>query len=95
MQILRSNKWQATRYGLDGVFVNPVSASRKPIREAVADLLDFVHPEAEKLDTLHYLKRIEGILENGTAAHRQMEIYESNGGDFKGVIETMRGEFLY
>lgn len=94
MQILRSNKWQATRYGLDGVFVNPVSATRKPIREAVAELIDFVRPEAEKLDTLHYISRIEDILESGTGAHRQREIFESNGGDFKGVIETMRKEFL-
>lgn len=94
MQILRANKWQATRYGLDGVFVNPVSATRLPIKDAIRDLLDFVRPEAEKLGTIKYLEGIEDILEGGTGAHRQIEIYETNGQNFKAVIESMRGEFL-
>ena len=94
MQILRSNKWQATRYGLDGVFVNPVSATRKPIREVVGDLLDFVRPSAEKLGTLGYLAGIEEILNEGTGAHRQRELYDTNGGDFHAVIQAMRAEFL-
>ncbi len=94
MQILRSNKWQATRYGLDGVFVNPVSATRKPIRDVLEEVLEFIRPASEELGTLSYLDGISEILSEGTGAHRQRALYDSHGGDFKKVINTMRSEFL-
>jgi carboxylate-amine ligase len=93
MQILKANKWQAARYGLDGVFVNPVSATRQPVREAVAEMLDFVRPAVERLGTLGYLSALEEVLESGTGAHRQLELYRKTGGDFKAVISGMRAGF--
>ena len=94
MQILKANKWQAVRHGLDGIFVNPVSARRQPVREAVRELLEFVRPEAERQGTLTYLEAVEDILEHGTGAHRQLALYEDNGGDLGAVIEAVRAEFM-
>lgn len=93
MQILKANKWQAARYGLDGVFVNPVSATRQSVREALAELLDFVRPAAERLGTLDYLSVLDEVLERGTGAHRQLELYRKTGGDFKAVISGMRAGY--
>lgn len=92
MQILRSNKWQAARYGLDGVFVNPVTATRMPIREAVKEMLELVIPQAEELGGLQYLGVVYEILGNGTSAHAQRSIY-SNNGDFRELIAAMRERF--
>ena len=94
MQILKANKWQAVRHGLDGIFVNPVSARRQPVREAVRELLEFVRPEAVRQGTLKYLEAVEDILAHGTGAHRQLALYEQNGGDLDAVIETVRAEFM-
>jgi len=93
MQIVRANKWQAARYGLDGVFINPVSARRSSMRVAVAELLDIVAPEAERHGSVQRLEDIRAILELGTGAHRQKEIFDKTG-DFKSMIESVRGEFL-
>lgn len=92
MQILRSNKWQAARYGLDGVFVNPVAATRMPIREAVKEMLELVSPRAAELGGLRYLGVIYEILDNGTGAHAQRRIY-SGSGDFRHMIAEMRERF--
>jgi carboxylate-amine ligase len=93
MQVLRANKWQALRYGLEGVFINPFTARRTPIREAVRDLLALVEPAARRLGGLQALAGVEDILARGTGAHRQREVYAESG-DFRTVIETLRGEFL-
>jgi carboxylate-amine ligase len=92
MQILRANKWQAARYGLDGVFVNPISAKRLPLREAVLELLKLVEPEVRNLGALQYMDAVYGILQKGTGAHLQKKLYEETG-DFKKVIDTIRKDF--
>jgi carboxylate-amine ligase len=88
MQILKANKWQAARYGLDGVFVNPISARRSPIREAVSDLMDLVRPEAVRLGAINYMDAIYDILDEGTGAHKQKAIYTKTG-DFKSMITSI------
>ncbi len=86
MQILKANKWQAARYGLEGVFVDPVFARRSSITDAVEDLINFVRPYAEMLGCADYLEGIREILRRKTGSHRQAEIYQKTG-DFKKVIE--------
>jgi carboxylate-amine ligase len=93
MQILKANKWQATRYGLDGVFVNPISAKRSSVRKAVHELLALVRPEAERLGAIKYMDAIYLILDEGTGAHRQKAIYEKTG-DFKSMVASIREGFF-
>jgi carboxylate-amine ligase len=92
MQILRSNKWQAARYGLDGIFVNPVTAKRVSIREAVQELLHLVERQAGELGGFEYMGAIGEILENGTGAHAQQRIYREEK-DFKSMIARVREGF--
>ncbi len=93
MQILRSNKWQAARYGLDGVFVNPVAATRTPIKKAIRELLTFVEPAAKNIGAHEYLGIIEKIMDRGTGAHRQRRQFAKTG-DFYQMISYMREEFF-
>lgn len=92
MQILKANKWQAARYGLEGVFVDPVFATRSGITDAVEDLLNFVRPYAEMLGCTDYIKGIREIVKRKTGAHRQCEIYRETG-DFKQVIQSILEDF--
>ncbi len=43
-QILQSNKWQAARYGLEGVFVDPITIQKLTMRKAIENLCDLVEP---------------------------------------------------
>ena len=93
-QILRSNKWQAARYGLDGVFVDPFFAQKHSMKEAVMDLYRMVKPVSEMLKSTDYLDEIPEILKRTTGSHIQKKIYYSNGNNFYEMIKSMQGMFL-
>jgi len=92
IQILRLNKWQAARYGLEGLFANPATGTYLGIKEAVLNLLVMLSDEAARLGSQEYLKGIHDILSRGTGAHRQ-RIYYSQTNDFKVVIKRLVEEF--
>ncbi len=94
IQILRSNKWQATRYGLEGVYVDPFFARKHSMEEAVMNLYRFVKPTAETLQSISYLNEIPEILSRSTGSHIQRKLFYSNGNNFKEMIRTMKGFFL-
>ncbi len=94
-QILRWNKWQAVRYGLDGIFIDPISYLTKEkvsIREAVGEMLIKVKPMVVKLETSRYIKMLDHILSNGSGAVFQRALYKEYG-DFKKVISHLHQEF--
>ncbi len=92
MQILRSNKWQAARYGTKGTFVDPLSIEKKTMADAASDLLKYVAPVTKELQTENYILGIENILANGTSTDQQRKIYWETG-NYSSVIEEMRKEF--
>jgi carboxylate-amine ligase len=94
MQILRSNKWQAARYGLDGFYVDPFFARKYTMKEAALSLYRHVKPVAEALKSDAYLDDIPEILERQTGAHLQKKLYNSNGNSFTDMIKTIQGYFL-
>jgi len=93
MQILRSNKWQAARYGLEGMYVDPFFARKYTMREAAMNLYRYVRPIAEELDSMKYIDEIPTILERHTGAHLQRHLYQETG-SFRDMIKTLQGYFL-
>ncbi len=93
--ILRANKWQAVRHGLDGFFVDAsgyLSKERIPMREAITLLLEKIQGFAEQLHGEEYLKMLQRILLCGTSAMRQKEIFEETG-SLQKVIAQLHQEF--
>jgi carboxylate-amine ligase len=93
-QILRSNKWQATRYGLEGFYVDPFFARKYSMKEAAINLYRHVRPVAEELKSIDYLDEIPAILERQTGAHLQKNCYQENGNSFTKMIRTMQEHFF-
>lgn len=94
MQVLRSNKWQAARYGLEGIYVDPFFGRRYSIKEAVMNIYRYVRPASEALKSVDYLEHVPEILKRSTGAHIQKKLYYKNGKNFKEIIKTMQGMFL-
>ena len=94
IQILRSNKWQATRYGLDGFYVDPFFARKYAMKEAALSLYRHVRPIAEDLNSMDYLDEIPQILDRLTGAHLQKNLFSSNDNSFIDMIKTIQGSFL-
>ncbi len=93
IQILRSNKWQAARYGLDGFFVDPIFGRKHSMKEAVFDLYSFVKPVSEILKSNQYLKEIPEILRRGSGSHLQKRFYYNDDRSFTKMIKRMRELF--
>lgn len=76
--ILNENKWRASRYGLDAELIIDERGTVSPAREAIAELLEEVRPEAETLGCAAELDGIGAILEHGPSYVRQRRV--SDGG---------------
>ncbi len=95
IQILRSNKWQAARYGLEGFFVDPFFGRRCPMKEAATDLYRHVMPVAERLGSAGYLQGIPEILRRATGAHIQKRLYYGKKRDgFNKMIRAVQELFF-
>jgi carboxylate-amine ligase len=94
IQLLRSNKWQAARYGLDGLYVDPFFAQKYTMKEAAINLCRHVRPLAEQLDSIEYLDEVPRILDRGTSAHIQKQLYLESGGDFHTLIRKVQELFF-
>jgi carboxylate-amine ligase len=94
MQILRTNKWQAARYGLEGQYIDPFSGRKCSMREAAVNLYRYVKPVSEMLKSAAYLDEIPEILKRSTGAHIQKQLYYSNGNNFIEMIRTIQGYYF-
>jgi carboxylate-amine ligase len=94
IQILRSNKWQAARYGLEGFYVDPFFGRKYSMKEAATYLYRHVKPAAEALESTEYLDEIPEILNRSTGAHIQKKLYYGNGDNFIEMIKKMQGLFF-
>ncbi len=94
-QILRANKWQAVRHGLNGAFVDPtgfLGTQRMDMRSAIENLLKKVAPKVDELGSAPYVKNIERIMRCGTSADHQRFLF-SQTKDLKEVINQSHQEF--
>jgi carboxylate-amine ligase len=94
--LIEENKWRAARWGIHGKLIDFGRKEERPFKELVLELLDLVKDEARELGCDKELAGIPRILEEGTSADRQLQVYEKSGQDPKAVVdwlieETMRG----
>lgn len=92
MQVLKSNKWQAARYGLEGTFVYPLLQKRISMQEAAGEIFDKVYPALKDLDTLHYLETLQKIIKYGTSAMLQRRLFAEKQ-DFHAIIKELQLRF--
>ncbi len=92
MQVLKSNKWQAARYGLAGTFVYPLLQKKLSMREAAGEIFAKAAPVMEKLGTSHHLTHLRQILKRGTSADHQREIFTVRN-DFPAIIKELHSRF--
>src|SRR5210317_297108 len=92
MQVLKSNKWQAARYGLKGRFVYPLIQKKISMHEAAGELFAKVGPAMKKLGTGRYLAELRQILDNGTSADHQRRIFRQEK-DFASIIRKIQPKF--
>ena len=92
IQILQSNKWQAARYGLEGVFVDHKTFQKLTMRKAIENLYMFVEPVMDTLGSKKYFNILEKILNGDTGSTKQRKIYNSSK-NFKHMLKSLKEQF--
>lgn len=92
MQVLKSNKWQAARYGLAGTFVYPLLQKKISLLEAAGEIFSKVSPVMKKLGTSNYLEDLQHIVHSGTSADRQRKIFTAQK-DYCAIIKELHPKF--
>ena len=92
IQILQSNKWQAARYGLEGVFVDPKTFKKLSMRKAIENLYILVEPAIVSLGLKKYFNILEEILNTDTGSDKQRKLY-ANSNNFEHMLKTLKEQF--
>jgi carboxylate-amine ligase len=93
--LLKANKWQAARYGLEGRFVDPTEIlgdHPMQFRLAAMILKSRVSPYGSKLGCESYMENLDSIISGGTGADQMRRIYQ-NTKDFQRVVREIQKEF--
>jgi carboxylate-amine ligase len=80
------NRFQACRFGLDGIVVDPRSYEQRPIRDDILDTLRRVAPSARLLGSDAMIRDIERALVHGNDAGRLRSLHDTLG-SLEGVAE--------
>ena len=93
--LLKANKWQAARYGLEGRFVDPTGLlGDQPMKFRLAAMIlkRQTTSYASKLGGESYLDNLDSIISGGTGADQMRRIYD-NSNDFHQVVRGVQKEF--
>jgi carboxylate-amine ligase len=94
--LVEENKWRASRYGIRGKLIDFGQQKERPYAELLEEMIEFVSEASDMLGTSHEVANVRKILQEGTSAEKQLEVYKASNNDTRAVTrwlieETMRG----
>jgi carboxylate-amine ligase len=84
--LLMENKWRAARYGMSGKLIDFGKQTEVPAKDLIHEYLDFVDDVVDELDSREELNYIHTMLERGSGADRQLQVFQETG-DLKKVVD--------
>lgn len=94
-QLLRSNKWQAVRYGLEGTFFDPLGilgGGKMTIGDGVHRLIKKVQPMVRRFGSEQCMNMLERILVDGSGAECQRRSYQKTN-NLRDVVKQSYEKF--
>ena len=87
--LIQENKWRAVRYGLDGMMIDFGKQKEVPTRDLIHELLDFVDDVVDPLGSRKEIEHIHTIMQRGTSADEQLEVYSNSNNDLNAVVDHL------
>lgn len=75
--LISENRWRAQRYGYDEGLIDFGKTEMVPYRDLLEELIALVREDAEALGCVADIEHARRIVNTGTSAHRQLEIYHT------------------
>jgi carboxylate-amine ligase len=95
LQLLRSNKWQAARHGLEGMFNDSfglLTRQTQSLRSAAEELLDLLQPFTVRFQSQKYITPLRDLLQRGTGAEFQ-RLLVRQGQSYEMMISRLRNDY--
>lgn len=92
--LINENKWRAARYGIEGKLIDFGKQIEVPTHQLIHELLDFIDDVVDGLGSREECQYVLQILENGTGADRQLQVYRDTE-DLKSVVDYIVRETSY
>ena len=89
--IEQENRFRASQYGLDALYIEDEGCNSRPIRNIVEDILQSIRETAENLGVSRQLSGIADPLSNGPSYIRQRNVYGVTG-SHKAVVSSVISE---
>ncbi|HET6893448.1 MAG TPA: glutamate-cysteine ligase family protein, partial [Pyrinomonadaceae bacterium] len=86
--LIQENKWRAVRWGLDGKLIDFGKQKEVPVRDLILELLEFVDDVLDPLGSRKEVEHIHAILQRGTSADEQLQIYHETN-DLNAVVDRL------
>src|SRR2546422_5998046 len=86
--LIQENKWRAVRWGLDGKMIDFGKQKEVPAGGLIFELLGVVGDVLDELGSRKEIEHIHTILERGTSADEQLEVYAETN-DLKAVVDRL------
>jgi carboxylate-amine ligase len=90
--LIAENKWRAVRYGLDGELLDFGIEQAVPAGDLLRELLDRVEPIAQQLNSRDELAHIYTILDRGSNADQQLQVWGANNQDVRATVDFVVAE---
>lgn len=87
------NKWLATRYGLQAIYIRTPSGKRRPLVKDASDLIERIMPIAQEFGDDKYLAALQPLAKLETGADRERHHYRDVG-NWKGLVDYMARQLL-
>lgn len=88
------NKWLATRYGLDAMYVRTPSGKRRLLRHDLGELVERLMPVAREIGEEAYLAGLRPADKLTSGAERQRQLYREKG-NWKALVDAMASQVLH
>jgi len=89
--LIAENKWRAARYGIHSRLIDFGKKEEVEFKLLIGELLEFVDDVVDDLGSRKEIEYVWKILENGTGADRQLDIWEQSS-DIKNVVDYIIDE---
>ncbi len=91
--LINENKWRASRYGIEGSLIDFGKETEVPTVQLIKELLDFVDDVVDELGIRHAIEYVLKMLEAGTGADRQLQVYQETD-SLVSVVDFIHDQFL-
>lgn len=87
--LIKENRWRAARYGLQGKMIDFGRMAELPTKQLIEELLELVSAEIDELGTGEYIEPIRTMLQRGSSADRQLQVFHNSGGNLHAVVDHL------